>query len=303
MKYSIRNATIYSADLPSHSAMEKHLSEHLHSGLPALQLLGAGFTTHPVTNKLVTPIAGGFIFCLRFDQRLLPSSVITMEVSKRTKEIEIDQERTVRRKERQVIREEVLFEMLPKAFVLSRNIIGYYHEQSRRLIIDTSSKKLASIMVNRLILAVGSVKTSTIHISDIKHGLSTRLEAWLNDNTEAFTGFEVGEFCKMTSQLCDHKEVTINGANLADFRHDITDCLSTGYKVDSMLLRTAGVDFKLRSDFLLAGIQFDADAYGEDDFEDEATQYIHSASVELMQLGNAINKLCEMFEYQDEHIR
>lgn len=48
-----------------------------------------------------------------------------------------------------------------------------------------------------LVKVVGSVKTETINISDIKNGLTARLKNYLNGTAIAFEGFTVGNYIQL----------------------------------------------------------------------------------------------------------
>ena len=63
---------------------------------------------------------------------MAPSSVVAESVDERALEIEEREARSVGRKERRQLREQVLVELLPRAFTRSRRVSGRNSEPRRR---------------------------------------------------------------------------------------------------------------------------------------------------------------------------
>jgi recombination associated protein RdgC len=82
--------------------------------------------------------------------RKLKGSVVNDELSKRLQEVTEKQGRRVGGKERKRMKEEILADFLPRAFVESTSILGYIDPAGGWLVIDTSSRKAAEEFVSEL---------------------------------------------------------------------------------------------------------------------------------------------------------
>ncbi|WP_031431868.1 recombination-associated protein RdgC [Methylomicrobium agile] len=110
------------------------------------------------TDKKMTIEVRGFIFLkLNIQDKLIPPSVVDREVSKRVKKIETEQDRKVGKKEKTSIKDEVIFEFLPKAFVVESSIEAFIDIENRLLVVDTSSASKAELLVSFLRKTLGSL--------------------------------------------------------------------------------------------------------------------------------------------------
>lgn len=296
----IKNAMTYNAQLPAAQALEDHLKQFAFKEPLSLDLYSAGF--EPVLHdKLVETFPGGLAFKLRYDEKIIPASVTTELAKKRIEEIEKAEDRRLPGKERNRIRDEIVNELLPKALCQTKRITCLYRIDDHYLIVPTTSKKLADIVTTRLIKAVGSIKATTIYISDIKSGLTGKLHDYIGDcaegNEHAFSDFSVGGVVKLK-----HEE----GGKTAQFKLDevkeakngIIEAIRSGARVVELELCTDVVEFRINADFVLKGIDFLAEP-NESEFDSEIDHFRHEASVQSLMLSDVIKKLCTVFEYKE----
>lgn len=98
--------------------------------------------------ELLTHASGDAIMiCARREERVLPAAVIRDEVEERVREIEEEQMRPVRRKEKQQIKEDVTLELLPKAFTRSALTYAWIDPKQGWLVIDSASAKRAEDLI------------------------------------------------------------------------------------------------------------------------------------------------------------
>lgn len=100
------------------------------------------------TKGLVHTIGTDQIICLETEDKLLPGSVVTEAVNARIEQIEEEQGRKVSRKEMCDIKDRVIDEFLPKAFVQHRRTLGIL--TGKYFIINTSSKARADGLLSAL---------------------------------------------------------------------------------------------------------------------------------------------------------
>lgn len=102
--------------------------------------------------------ANGYIMiCSKRQDKLLPAMVINEELEDKISQLEERESRTVTRKERSSLKEEIIFELLPRAFVRSNLQFAYISLKDKMLLLNTSSEKRADEIVSDLRKAVGSL--------------------------------------------------------------------------------------------------------------------------------------------------
>jgi len=121
-------------------------------------------TTHgwvsPLGRKaadLVHAVNGCLLICLQTEEKILPPAVVKEAVDARALAIEDREQRTVRRRERESIRDEVMQEFLPRAFARSRLTYAYVDCPGGWLVIDSASPRAVEELTHRLRLALGTL--------------------------------------------------------------------------------------------------------------------------------------------------
>lgn len=129
--------------------LEKKLAERQFRHCASLEPLSEGW--FPPLGKEPFPLThqtGGFIMlCLQREEKILPGAAINDIVAERVAEIEEQQGRQVRRKEKESIRDEVLHDMLPRAFSQTRRTYGYIDPRGGWLVVDSASARKAEDFV------------------------------------------------------------------------------------------------------------------------------------------------------------
>ncbi|MZP49279.1 hypothetical protein GQA40_23810, partial [Escherichia coli] len=135
---------------------------------------------------------------IRHDQKIIPRHVVMKEANSRIQTIENMSGNKLKRAERLAIIDNVRVDLCKQAFVKSTLILALYSTDEKLLVINTTNKIIAGMVCAMLIKVVGSVKTETINISDIKNGLTTRLNNYINGAANAFEGFTVGNYIQLS---------------------------------------------------------------------------------------------------------
>ena len=92
------------------------------------------------------------------EERLLPPAVVREVLEERVAEIETRDARPVRSKERRQMRDEIFYELLPRAFTRSTFINAYLNPESRWLAIDSASLNRAEDLMNLISHCIGPLK-------------------------------------------------------------------------------------------------------------------------------------------------
>ncbi len=100
---------------------------------------------------------GHVMVCLKKQEKILPASVVRDLVTEKVADIEAAESRSVRRKEREGIRDEIMQDMLPKAFCRSSLTFAYISPKANLLVINSSSAKKAEELMHYLRKALGTL--------------------------------------------------------------------------------------------------------------------------------------------------
>ena len=289
MKQIIKQATVYSAPLPAADALQDILKGSGFAELLSLQTKTLGFVPREDFTEIVQAFPGGLAFTVRIDQKVIPPSLIKSEVVERCKLIDPKPGK----KQRKEIKLEVIDELAQVALTRTQLVTCFHHTASNMLLIP-AGKKLAGEIVSALVYAIGSLKTTTINISDIKQGLTKRLKDWLEDNDGAFDGLFPSHEVVMST---DEQRVSVKMGDLAWAKKGLQESLSAGFAVKSIgLTFPNGVDLKLTDDFGLRTIWIPL----VDDESGEAPEFAAQAAIEVAAVVEAAQFLCTMFDYVGE---
>ena len=99
---------------------------------------------------LVHAASGRMLVCARREERWRPAAVVREAMDNRIVEFEAKEFRTVHRKERQRIRDDVTFELLPRAFTKSVRTYAYVCPADGWLVVDAATPSKAEDLANLL---------------------------------------------------------------------------------------------------------------------------------------------------------
>lgn len=161
----------------------------------------AGLDTHSVgwvapagreTSQLVHAGNGRMMVCLRREERILPAAVVREQVEEKAEEIAAAEARPVGRKERQQIRDEVVTDLLPRAFTRSTHLYAYIDPAAGWVMVDSATAKRAEELLSVLRETLGSLRVRPWAVNQAPTAVLTR---WLEDAPAA--GFELGDECEL----------------------------------------------------------------------------------------------------------
>lgn len=292
----IRAARVYRLDLPAAEVLANHLAELQHREIGETDFSTRGFVPPVDQHDLVLSYPGGYAFALRYDEKIVPASVTAAEAKKRIADLEAEYDTRLPQVDRQRVREEVFADLCRKALVRAAIVTCFYRTTDRLLIVPTASRKLADVVTSSLVQVVGSIKAQTIYVSNAKHGLTTRLRAYLNDEPDAFDGFNVGGTCRL--KLPESRSMAVKMDDVADVAEGLVEAMARGGEVAEIGLSLGTVDFRLSSDFVIKGVSF-ADEVEQDEGGSAIDAWIQETAVRTLQFADAVNQLCDLLGYKE----
>lgn len=135
-----KNALIYDIhDDVSFDLLEEQLRENALTPCPPHTPINYGWV-EVLPDAFSHSISKVYSLSLGQEERLLPKGVVNQLLNERVRKLEIQEDRKVSRKERQSIQEDIIFELLPKAFCHQKKTSGIIDTVQKKLIIHTSNK-------------------------------------------------------------------------------------------------------------------------------------------------------------------
>lgn len=294
----IKSASIYKCVMPSVSALSVHVAEKPFEEIDLSAFSGAGFVSPLPHGPLIEPFEGGYAFAVRYDEKIIPAGVVTTEANKAIEEQEAKLDRRLTRPERNEIREHTFTILKLKALTRTKQVTCFYRYSEELLIIPVSSQSLADIITKLLVSVMGSVKATTIYVSDAKNGLTTRLSAYIDGDVSAFDEFSVGTRCKLTSM--EGRKYSFDlPENLYSATEGLREAIhGNDAKVSEIELVGDALNFRLTDNFKIKGIVFKDIEAPADGYEDSVAQFKHEASVQTLIFADAVMNLCKLLDYK-----
>jgi len=107
------------------------------------------------------------------DERLLPNVVINQELSARLRKIEAKHGKRPGSKQRKQLKDDVLTDLLPRAFTRQSSVNAYFSMENGWLVVDSSSRKIAEDAVTKLRHALGTFPAVPMAAEENPRGLMT----------------------------------------------------------------------------------------------------------------------------------
>jgi recombination associated protein RdgC len=140
------------------ASLEQHLDEARARPCGPLELNTRGFVSPfgRQSEELVHRVAQFALFTVGGEDKLLPSSVVNEALSTRLQKITDEEGRRVGARERKRLKDEVLTDLLPRAFAKPYRMSAYVDSKSGWVAIDTASRKAAEECLSQLRESIGT---------------------------------------------------------------------------------------------------------------------------------------------------
>lgn len=170
--------------------LTEKLQEHQFHECGSLDPLRYGFFP-PLGNSggdLIHAANGFTMICAKRQEKILPGTVVKEQLEEKVRAISEAESRPVGRKERDTLKDEIIFSLLPKAFTKSSLDYAYIDTQGGMIVVNSSSSKRAEDLLSKLREALGSLRCLPVSSINIPTQVMTH---WLRES-QAPHGFEFG---------------------------------------------------------------------------------------------------------------
>jgi len=191
------------------------------------------------------------LVCARRQERILPAAVVAETLDEKIAAIEDREARTVGRKERRQLKDEVLLDLLPRAFTRSRRACAYLDRQTGWLLVDAASASAAEDLVDLLRATLGSLPVHPPRPPQPPEVLLTR---WVTTG-ELPPGLTLGDECELRDARDDKVVARCRGHDLAGA--EVATHLRAGKQVAQLALDwRESLAFVLQEDLSLKRLRF-----------------------------------------------
>ncbi|MCK5720477.1 MAG: recombination-associated protein RdgC [Thiomargarita sp.] len=249
-------------------------------------------------DSLVHSANNCFVVTTRLEEKILPASVIREFVNEKAEEIEMQQMRKVGRKEKNNIREEVLHDLVPRAFSRSNYLSAYIDATNAWLIIDTPNRKKAESFASFLRQTIGSLPVTSPKMQKLPAQVMTQ---WLVNESECPPDFELGNACILSDK--DHEGAIVNCKRQDLLAEEMQGHLEADKQVTRVALEWQDrLSFTLDDELVIRQlkpldlIDSERDESGE---ETPEQRFDSDFAMMTLELANLIKRIFELFGGED----
>lgn len=195
--------------------LQEKLEAHAFSPCKSQELSRYGWVSpcQQLDNMLAHQVHGMFMLSARKEEKLLPSTVVKQGVNEKVAVIERDQARKVYKKEKDQIKDEVVLDLLPRAFSRFQQTYALILPKQGWIAVDASSHKRAEELLSHLRGTLGSLPVT---LPDVNQSPSAVMSHWLEQDQAVPQGFEVLNECELRDNVLEGGVIRIKGQQLED---------------------------------------------------------------------------------------
>lgn len=223
--------------------MEKQLAGSVFTPCGSQEMTRSGWVAPMGGNSdaLTHVVNDQILICVRKEEKILPSSVVKQELNGKINKLESEQSRKLRKTEKDALKDEVLFSLMPRAFSRFNQTFIWLDTAKSLVIVDSASAKKAEDALALLRKSLGSLPVTPLAL---ENPIEQTLTLWVRDS-EAPAGFVVQDEAELKALLEDGGIVRCKKQDLAS--DEITAHLTAGKVVTKLAL-----DWRERIQFILA---------------------------------------------------
>ncbi|MTC63231.1 recombination-associated protein RdgC, partial [Providencia alcalifaciens] len=177
-----KNAIVYrmTRDIQiSSDELETQLKNLEFSPCGSQDMMKVGWTNPIKTGEALTHSVGNQILIVaKREEKILPTDVIKKELQAKIDKLEAEQGRRLKKTEKDSLKDEVVQDLLPRAFSKESTVSVWIDNDNQRIIVDASSAKRAEDTLALLRKTLGSLPVVPL---TMKTPIELTLTDWLRD--------------------------------------------------------------------------------------------------------------------------
>lgn len=202
-------------------------------------------------DKKLFNIEGCYLLAAAKESRLLPPSIIQTVLNEKKRAFELTHQKSMRRAEILQLKEDIEFDLLPKAFCLQKKDYLYIDTVCQYLVIHSASANKASEIIALLTKTLGSLAATPLNL---EANLNDLFSLWLSDPQSLPSGLTLQKKCVLVNSKDDKSQY--NCKDIEQNKEEILTLIQQGYTVTSLELSWLDrIKFTLTEECLIKRIQ------------------------------------------------
>jgi len=227
--------------------------------------------------------------CAKRQEKVLPAAVVNEFLAEKVNAIQDAEDRKVGRKQRLQLKDEVMMDLLPRAFTRSQLQYAYIAPEQGYLVVDAASANKAEELIHTLRDTLGSM--AVVPLSGLQQPLDA-MTTWVSQNL-APENIVLGEECELADAKDAGSVIRCKQQDLASA--EIANLLASGMLVTKLALNwMEGISFILDDQLAIKRLRFEdkvRDKVDDVDPQSQAEQFDIEFSVMTIELSALINDL------------
>lgn len=181
------------------------------------------------------------LFSMGMEEKVLPAAVVNHQLNQQLNTIKNDTGQKPGRKQQTDMKQQLMLEMLPQAFVKPKAINAYIDLKLNLLVVDCASQNAAEDLVSQLRQTLGSFKASAFGPSS---SMAQVLTQWVL-KAQCDAGFQIDS--EIVLETLDDAKGVVRGRNIEHLDDQMKQHIDNGYLVTQL-----GLEYQERIELVLA---------------------------------------------------
>lgn len=268
-------------------ALEKNLEEYKFKpcGSQDISKLGWVFPMGKSGSMYTHLATKQILICLKKEEKMLPAGVIKDQLNERVEAIELEQGRALKKKEKDSLKEEIVMQLLPRAFSRTSQTFAWIDTEADMLYVDASSTRKAEELISLLRKSLGSLPVVPIQL---KNQADVIMTDWLMEGNIP-ANFKLEDEAELCSALEGGGIIRCKQQDLLS--EEIKNHLSADKFVTKLALNWAdSISFVIGEEFALKRIKF-ADVLQEQNEDIDKDDYAARFDADFALMTGEIKQL------------
>lgn len=248
---------------------------------------------------MVYAASGCMLVCLQKQEKILPGPVIKEMVEERCEDIEAEQNRKVRKKEKDEIKEQIILECLPNAFTRTKRTFAYLSPKEGFMVVDAGSAKIAEELASALRKTLGSlpVRPPAVHQAP-----AFTFTGWASEAIDRPEKIKLGTKATLIDPSEEGGKLKVDGIDLDS--DEIQNHIEAGMQVTDLSLEwDDNVTFVLNEELGISKLRFGntfQEKLDDVDAEDALARFDAAFGLMTLELSRMIPGLLEVLGGEDD---
>jgi recombination associated protein RdgC len=244
--------------------------------------------------QLLTHASGGCIMiCAQRNEKVMPAAVVREQLAQKVEMIEEKEQRKVGRKEKLDLRDQLMVDLLPKAFTKSALTYAYIDTKGGWLLVDAASAKRAEALTTLLRDTLGTLPLVPL---ETNQSPGTIMTGWLLGKIPT-REFQIMDQCELREPgeeggIVRCRRQSLTGSEIQAHLDAGKQVVQLGLEWDQRIAFVLGEDLALKRLKFLDIIQDEA---ADTEAEDAAARFDVDFSLMSLELGRLLPKLVDTF--------